>query len=147
MRIAGPVATDAAARASHQSGRASLEAVHGVILATGSWAVNRTEARRAPLTSAIGRERISAVFRLLPREEKFFDLFEQQASHIVAAAHVLEEMTLDYSDAKAKAQRTKDLEHAGDTLTHEIVRRLNTTFITPIDREDIYALASRLDDV
>jgi predicted phosphate transport protein (TIGR00153 family) len=89
----------------------------------------------------------TVVFRLLPREEKFFDLFEQQASHIVSASRVLEELTLDYPDAKGKAQRIKDLEHAGDTLTHEIVRRLNTTFITPIDREDIYALASRLDDV
>jgi predicted phosphate transport protein (TIGR00153 family) len=87
------------------------------------------------------------VFRLLPREEKFFDLFEQQASHIVSASRALEELTLDYADAKGKAQQIKDLEHAGDTLTHEIVRRLNTTFITPIDREDIYALASRLDDV
>ena len=87
------------------------------------------------------------MFRLLPREEKFFDLFEQQATHIVSAARALEELTLDYADAKAKAQQIKDLEHAGDTLTHEIVRRLNTTFITPIDREDIYALASRLDDV
>jgi predicted phosphate transport protein (TIGR00153 family) len=87
------------------------------------------------------------MFRLLPREEKFFDLFEQQAGHIMSAARVLEEMTLDYANAKAKAERVKDLEHAGDTLTHEIVRRLNTTFVTPIDREDIYALGSRLDDV
>src|SRR5499427_937642 len=87
------------------------------------------------------------MFRLLPREEKFFDLFEQQATNIVAAARVLEELTLDYPSAKAKAQQVKDLEHAGDTLTHELVRRLNTTFVTPIDREDIYALASRLDDV
>ena len=74
------------------------------------------------------------MFRLLPREEKFFDLFEQQASHIVSASRALEELTLDYADAKGKAQQIKDLEHAGDTLTHEIVRRLNTTFITPIDR-------------
>jgi predicted phosphate transport protein (TIGR00153 family) len=87
------------------------------------------------------------VFRLIPREEKFFDLFEQQSGHIVSAARVLEELTLDYPDAKAKAEHIKDIEHAGDTLTHEIVRRLNTTFVTPFDREDIYALASRLDDV
>ena len=87
------------------------------------------------------------MFSLLPREEKFFDLFEQQAGHIVSASRVLEELTLDYPDAKAKAERIKDIEHAGDTLTHEIVRRLNTTFVTPIDREDIYAMASRLDDV
>jgi predicted phosphate transport protein (TIGR00153 family) len=80
------------------------------------------------------------MFRLLPREDKFFDLFEQQGAHIVAAARALEELTLEYGSAKA-------LEHAGDTVTHEIVRRLNTTFVTPIDREDIYALACRLDDV
>jgi predicted phosphate transport protein (TIGR00153 family) len=87
------------------------------------------------------------VFRLLPREEKFFDLFEQQAAHVVAASRVLEEMVLDFSMAEARARQIKDLEHAGDSLTHEMVRRLNTTFVTPIDREDIYALASRLDDV
>ncbi len=86
-------------------------------------------------------------FRLIPREEKFFDLFEQQGANIMAAARVLEELLLDYGSAKAKAEQIKDLEHAGDTLTHELVKRLNTTFVTPIDREDIYALASRLDDV
>jgi predicted phosphate transport protein (TIGR00153 family) len=87
------------------------------------------------------------VFRLLPRDENFFDLFEQQAGHIVSASRVLEELTLDYPSAQAKVQQIRDLEHAGDTVTHEVVRRLNTTFVTPIDREDIYALASRLDDV
>jgi hypothetical protein len=93
------------------------------------------------------REGGRAVFRLIPRDEKFFDLFEQQAANIVAAARVLMELTQDYPSAKARAQQIEDLEHVGDTLTHELVRRLNTTFITPIDREDIYALASRLDDV
>lgn len=87
------------------------------------------------------------MFRLLPRDEKFFELFEQQAGHIVSASRVLEELTLDYPSAPAKVQQIRDLEHAGDALTHEMVRRLNTTFVTPIDREDIYALANRLDDV
>jgi uncharacterized protein len=87
------------------------------------------------------------VFRLLPRDENFFDLFEQQAGHIVSASRVLEELTLNYPSAQAKVQQIRDLEHAGDTITHEVVRRLNTTFVTPIDREDIYALASCLDDV
>jgi len=85
--------------------------------------------------------------RLLPRDEKFFDLFEQQSENIAAAARVLEQLTLEPGDAKAKAQQIKDLEHAGDALTHELVRRLSTTFLTPIDREDIYALSGRLDDV
>lgn len=87
------------------------------------------------------------MFRLLPREENFFDLFEQQAGHIVSASRVLEELTLNYPSAPAKVQQIRDLEHAGDAITHEVVRRLNTTFVTPIDREDIYALASCLDDV
>jgi predicted phosphate transport protein (TIGR00153 family) len=87
------------------------------------------------------------VFRLLPRDENFFDLFEQQAGHIVSASRILEELTLDYPSAQAKVQQIRDLEHAGDTITHEVVRRLNTTFVTPIDREDVYALATCLDDV
>ncbi len=86
------------------------------------------------------------MFRLLPRDENFFDFFEQQAGHIVSASRVLEELTLDYPSAQAKVQQIRDLEHAGDAVTHEVVRRLNTTFVTPIDREDIYALASRLYD-
>src|SRR5499425_2864256 len=87
------------------------------------------------------------MFRLLPRDENFFDLFEQQAGHIVSASRVLEEMTLDYSAAPPGVQQIRDLEHEGDAITHEGYRRLNTTFVTPIDREDIYAMASRLDDV
>ena len=62
-------------------------------------------------------------FRLIPREEKFFDLFEQQGTNIVAAARVLEELVHDYANAKTKAEQIKDLEHAGDTLTHELVKR------------------------
>ncbi len=87
------------------------------------------------------------MFRLVPRDEKFFDLFEQQAVHIVSAARTLAELTQDFGTAEDRARHIKDLEHAGDTLTHEVVRRLNTTFVTPIDREDVYALACRLDDV
>jgi hypothetical protein len=74
-------------------------------------------------------------------------LFEQQGANIVASARLLAQLVEDYADAKAKAQKVEELEHAGDSLTHELVRRLNTTFVTPIDREDIYALSSRLDDV
>lgn len=87
------------------------------------------------------------MFRLVPRSEKFFELFEEQGSNIVRAAQILEELVQDYPNAKAKTEQIQELEHAGDTLTHELVKRLNMTFITPIDREDIYALACRLDDV
>jgi predicted phosphate transport protein (TIGR00153 family) len=85
--------------------------------------------------------------RLLPREEQFFDLFERQARHIVESAGQLREMIFDFSDAPARAAAIKELEHAGDVLTHELIRKINTTFVTPFDREDVYALASRLDDV
>lgn len=87
------------------------------------------------------------MFNLIPREEKFFDLFERQSENIVAASRVLREMMARFEEAPAFARQIVDLEHAGDTLTHELVRKINTTFVTPIDREDIYALASRLDDV
>jgi uncharacterized protein len=87
------------------------------------------------------------MFRLLPRGERFFDLFEEQGRNIVAAAGRLREMIFDFSDAPAKSMAVKELEHVGDVLTHDLIRKINTTFVTPFDREDVYALASRLDDV
>ena len=87
------------------------------------------------------------MFRLIPREEQFFDLFERQARHIVESAQQLRDMIFDFSDAAAKSAAVRELEHAGDVLTHELVRKINTTFVTPFDREDVYALATRLDDV
>jgi predicted phosphate transport protein (TIGR00153 family) len=87
------------------------------------------------------------MFSLIPREVRFFDLFEQQSRHIIKAAQLLHELVHHFADARAKAHAIKEVEHRGDQLTHEIVKRLNTTFITPIDREDIHDLATRLDDV
>ena len=87
------------------------------------------------------------MFSLIPREVRFFDLFEQQSQHIIRAAQLLHDLVHNFSDARAKAHAIKEVEHQGDSLTHEIVKRLNTTFITPIDREDIHDLATRLDDV
>ena len=93
------------------------------------------------------RTAITPVFRLIPREERFFDLFEEQGRNIVAAAGQLREMIFAFDDAPAKSMAIKELEHAGDALTHDLIRKINTTFVTPFDREDVYALASRLDDV
>src|SRR5262245_21934278 len=87
------------------------------------------------------------MFNLIPREVRFFDLFEQQSEYIIRAAALLHELVHTFADARAKAHSIKEVEHQGDQVTHEIVRRLNTTFITPIDREVIHALASALDDV
>ena len=87
------------------------------------------------------------MFQFIPREVKFFDLFDQQAQNIIKASQLLRELVHNFADARAKAHAIKEVEHAGDQITHDIVKRLNTTFITPIDREDIHDLATRLDDV
>lgn len=84
---------------------------------------------------------------LVPRERRFYDLFDQHAANIVGAAEALVELFADFRDIPARQQRIKDHEHQGDEVTHEIVRTLNRTFVTPFDREDIYALSSGLDDV
>jgi uncharacterized protein Yka (UPF0111/DUF47 family) len=87
------------------------------------------------------------MFNLIPREVRFFELFDQQSEHIIKAAALLHELVHNFADARAKVHLIKEIEHQGDHVTHEIVKRLNTTFITPIDREDIHDLATRLDDV
>ncbi len=88
-----------------------------------------------------------ARLRLIPREESFFELFETMAQKVQQGADALVELLDDYSDLDRKAGRVLDIEHEGDEITHEVMRRLNTTFITPFDREDIHRLASSLDDV
>ena len=87
------------------------------------------------------------MFNLIPKEVRFFDYFEQQSQHIIRAGALLHDMVHHFADARAKAHAIKEVEHQGDHTTHEIIKKLNTTFITPIDREDIHDLASRLDDV
>ncbi len=87
------------------------------------------------------------MFNLIPKEVRFFDYFEQQSQQIIKGGSLLSELVHNFADARAKAFAIKEVEHAGDQITHEIVKRLNTTFITPIDREDIHDLATRLDDV
>jgi len=82
----------------------------------------------------------------VPRERVFYELFERQGQHIVDAAELLVEM-LSGGDRQDLRSRIRDYEHACDEVTHEIARRLNSTFVTPFDREDIYALSSGLDDV
>ena len=85
--------------------------------------------------------------RFRPADTTFYDLFAQAATHLVNGAALLAEMLGDGNDREGIAQRMRDAEHAADETTHAIVRRVNSTFVTPFDREDIYALASGLDDV
>lgn len=85
--------------------------------------------------------------RLRPVDTTFYDLFSESAQHLVLGSALLAEMLSETADHEDVARRMRDAEHAADETTHAIVRRVNTTFVTPFDREDIYALGSYLDDV
>jgi uncharacterized protein len=85
--------------------------------------------------------------KILPRENSFFQMFINQAENVQAGAQAVVDMLRDYSDPVAGVRRVEDYEHAGDAITHNIMKKLNQTFITPFDREDIHELASRIDDV
>ena len=89
--------------------------------------------------------RLSSV--IAPRDREFFDLFEEAGGNIERAARLLEEMLLEYPERNELAREILICEQEGDRITHDIIRRLNQTFVTPIDREDIYELSSALDDV
>ncbi len=81
------------------------------------------------------------------RSGEFFELFTESARNLRVGTEQLLDLVVDYTGVEVKARRIQEREHEGDEVTHTIIRRLNTTFVTPIDREDIYALASALDDV
>ena len=98
----------------------------------------------APLDT-LGRHAVRLT--LVPRERRFYQLFDQQVTYIVAAAQLLRDGLGDLPSFPERQVALTDLEHQGDEVTHELVRTLNRTFVTPFDREDIYALASGLDDV
>jgi predicted phosphate transport protein (TIGR00153 family) len=83
----------------------------------------------------------------IPRQEQFFDLFQESAQNMVRAAHSLKDMVDSWEHVEGKVAEITELEHKGDTITHEIMSRLNRTFVTPFDREDIVQLAHSLDDV
>lgn len=89
--------------------------------------------------------RLSQVF--VPRDREFFDLFEEAGANILRAADLLDRMLRNYPDTKELAREILLCEQEGDRITHDIVSRLNQTFVTPIDREDILELASALDDI
>jgi hypothetical protein len=89
--------------------------------------------------------RLSQLFA--PREREFFDLFEEAGANIVRSAELLERMLDQWPDGSELAREVVVCEQEGDRITHDIIQRLNSTFVTPIDREDIYALASALDDI
>src|SRR4030095_15746178 len=85
--------------------------------------------------------------RLLPREEDFFGLFEQHAALTVEGAKEMQRLVGGGQDVRALATRIKEIEHEADVITHTCVERLHKTFITPLDRDDIHQLITRMDDV
>lgn len=86
-------------------------------------------------------------FKLIPREEKFFELFSQQAENLKKGMEALQDLVDNYVDIDKKSQKIKEIEHQGDIITHDIFIKLKETFVTPFDREDIHELASGMDDV
>lgn len=85
--------------------------------------------------------------KFVPREERFFELFNEQAEHLVLGAGLLVKLVADHTQAEDLRKQIEEVEHQGDMTTHEIADRLNRTFNTPFDHEDIHELAGRLDDV
>lgn len=85
--------------------------------------------------------------KLIPRDEKFFDLFDEIARRLVRAAKLQQQLFSEPTRISEHVAAIKEVEHEADVLTHSVITRLNKSFVTPFDREDIHELASRLDDV
>ena len=85
--------------------------------------------------------------RLIPKDTSFFEMFAAMSNNLIDAARALVDLFADYHNVEAKIEDIRRIEHRGDEMTHSIMRKLNQTFITPFDREDIHTLASSLDDV
>jgi predicted phosphate transport protein (TIGR00153 family) len=110
--------------------------VHGPSIA------HRTAHRRR-----LGATLCGVLSRLIPREERFFSMFAEDAANVLGAARLFEAMLRTYDAPEARAREIRDAEHRGDEISHDIGHRLEATFVTPFDREEIYALISGLDDV
>jgi uncharacterized protein len=85
--------------------------------------------------------------RLIPREERFFDMFVEDVANVLGGARLLEAMLRSYDNIERRAREIREAEHRGDEISHDIGHRLESTFVTPFDREDIHGLISALDDV
>ena len=86
-------------------------------------------------------------FSLIPKEEKFFEMFEHAASNVVKGLLSLRALVIHYDQVQEHSVKVKQYEHDGDTITHDLIMKLNKTFVTPLDRDDIHELACTLDDI
>ena len=84
---------------------------------------------------------------LFPKDTNFYDLFERGAGKVYEGVQALADLVRDFSNVPLKAKRIKDIEHEADLITHETIEKLNKTFVTPLDREDIHGLISSLDNI
>ena len=87
------------------------------------------------------------MFGLIPKDEKFFAMFKEMTTTIIEGAQLLKEMMDSFENPALSQKMIKDVEHKADQLTHDIIKKLNKSFVTPLDREDIYALSAALDDI
>lgn len=87
------------------------------------------------------------MFKLSPKEDKFFELFRETASKACEASEMLLDFMRDEDFSEEKLKKIKDIEHAGDKIQHKIIEQLNKTFVTPLDREDIYSISKSMDDI
>jgi predicted phosphate transport protein (TIGR00153 family) len=85
--------------------------------------------------------------RFIPREEKFYDLFEELADKIEEGSNLFLDMLLNYNSFEQRLSKLKEIEHEADIITHRTYEKMHTTFLTPIDREDIYALVNKMDSI
>ena len=84
--------------------------------------------------------------KFIPHEEKFFEMFKESAQNLLKGAKALKDLVENYTDVEMKVREIKDIEHQGDVIFHQIVDKVNKTFVTPLDREDIYELVNELDN-
>ena len=85
--------------------------------------------------------------KILPREDSFFHMFVEQAENVHAGSLALVELLSNYTNVARQVDRMKDIEHKGDDITHTLIKKLDQSFVTPFDREDIHELCSKVDDV
>ena len=87
------------------------------------------------------------MFNLNPKDDKFYDMFIDEAKNVEKAAVILSEALGDLENKTSHVARVEELEHKGDEIVHRLIEELNNSFITPIDREDIFSITKRMDDI
>lgn len=99
------------------------------------------------MNNEVASNKGSRIMKFIKRDTDFFEIFDSMGKNLLSASEKLVAFFEDFSGMESKTREIKDIEHDNDMLTHEVIRKLNQTFLTPIDREDIHSLASKMDDI